>query len=84
MQQTTLPLTNVFTYMHECIQHNLHISKKLLYIFSYESIPLVAFFPETESASALIQLPNVLSDLLIDELSFNLSPVAPVESALSL
>ena len=36
------------------------------------------------SASALMTLPNMLSDWLIADPSFNLSPVAPVESARSL
>lgn len=47
-------------------------------------LPTIFFLPEEASARALMTFPRVLSDWLMAEPSFSLSPVAPVESALSL
>lgn len=47
-------------------------------------LPTIFFLPEEASARALMTFPKVLSDWLMAEPSFSLSPVAPVESALSL
>ena len=51
---------------------------------SLSYLPTTFFFPIDWSARALMTLPRLLSDWLIAEPSFSLSPVAPVESALSL
>ena len=47
-------------------------------------LPTTFFLPIDWSARALMTLPRLLRDWLIAEPSFSLSPVAPVESALSL
>ena len=47
-------------------------------------LPTTFFLPEDISARDLMTFPRVLSDWLMAEPSFSLSPVAPVESALSL